>query len=120
MAKRGRQDLGRAIHLERLADDAHIRGIDRRGRIADAAFDVLKETGNKAVMWGDVGLLHKIAARAGIRSQGPKTERHILNSLSKQPGKLIPGYTTVLTACGFIGRAKRIVRTFRMPEVSNG
>jgi hypothetical protein len=61
-------------------------------------------------MWGDSGLLHKIANRAGIRmrARGWRTETAVLNALSKQPGELIPG-----TAAGLRGRR---VRIFSLPR----
>lgn len=79
-------------------------------RICDAAVEVLRETDNPAVMWGDSGLLHAIANRAGARCQAKAwhTELAILNALSRTPGKLVPGLTG--------GRHGRPVRIFRLPE----
>ena len=74
-----------------------------RYRICDAAVDVLKETDNPAVMWGDSGLLHLIAERAGLPHQSWLTEGRVLNALSKTPGELIAG-----TTLGFRGRRVRI------------
>lgn len=75
-------------------------------RICDHALDVLKETGSCAVMWGDVRLLHTIAERAGLPSEGPQTPRRILAALSRTPGVLVPGTATV---------GGRRVRAFRLP-----
>lgn len=43
-------------------------------RVCDAAIEILKETDNPAVMWGDTGLLYKIAERSGIMLNHP--EKH--------------------------------------------
>lgn len=80
-------------------------------RVCDAAFAVLNETDNHAVMWGDEGLLHMIADRAGLdnRDDRPwKRSVRVLNALSRQPGSLIPLRTR-------IGNG-RLVRIFRLPE----
>lgn len=79
-------------------------------RTCDAAVAVLRETSNPAVMWGDEGLLHLIAKRAGLRTCGRawKTSDAVLNNLSRQPGKLVPFLTTD-------GRG-RAVRIFYLPE----
>lgn len=66
-----------------------------RMRVCDAAFAVLTETDNPAVMWGDTGLLHQIAKRAGLPSKDRawKTETAVLAALSRQPGRLVAGHT---------------------------
>jgi len=81
-------------------------------KTCEAAVLVLRETDNPAVMWGDEGLLHMIADRAGIRmrSQGPHTSRAVLNNLTRHPGELVPGYTSA----GGAGRSR--VRIFFLPE----
>jgi len=80
----------------------------KRKRVCDAAVEVLRETKNEAVMWGDSGLLHLIAERAGIAHRAWETEDQIIAALSKTPGLLIPGHT-------LNGRNRR-VRIFRLPE----
>jgi hypothetical protein len=67
----------------------------KRIRVCDAAVAVLTETNNPAVMWGDTGLLHMIAKRAGLPSKGRAwmTEDAVLRALSRQPGSLIAGLT---------------------------
>lgn len=82
-------------------------------RTCDAAVLVLRETDNPAVMWGDEGLLHLIAQRAGLRVTGRawKTSAAVLDNLSRCPGKLIPGYVA-----GHTGGRERAVRIFRLPE----
>jgi len=77
-------------------------------RCCDAAKEVLLETDNPAVMWGDVALLHMIAERMGWDSQGAKTERRVLAALSRCPGPFTPGKTT-------LGNG-RTVRIFRLRE----
>lgn len=67
-------------------------------RVCDVAEEVLKETGNPAVMWGDSGLLDTIAERAGLKKhtgRGAIVRRHngVLNALSAQPGNLVKGTT---------------------------
>lgn len=64
-------------------------------RVCDAAVAVLTETGNPAVMWGDTGLLHLIAERAGLPSKDRawKTENAVLAALSRRPGDLVKGLT---------------------------
>ena len=79
-------------------------------RACDAAVEILRETDNPAVMWGDTGLLHLIAKRAGMASQNRawKTEQRVLQALTRQPGLLIPAIT--------FGHRKRRVRIFHLPE----
>lgn len=77
-------------------------------RVCDAAVEVLIETNNPAVMWGDTRLLHQIAARAKLKTAGRAsgTERAVLDALSKQPGILFKHHTTLPNG--------RTVRVFRM------
>jgi hypothetical protein len=77
------------------------------GKVADAAVEVLRETGNPAVMWGDNGLVDLIATRAGIVRDGPGTMARVLGALSRRPGRLIAGKTR-------LGNG-RLVRIFRLP-----
>lgn len=62
-------------------------------------------------MYGDSGLLHLIAERAGMISRGKawKTEEAVLQALTRQPGELIP-----CTTLGPTGN--RRVRIFYLPE----
>lgn len=84
-------------------------------RACDAAVLVLRETGNPAVMWGDSGLLHAVADRAGLKSCGRawKTEAAVLDALSKQPGDLVPALTDIYDG-------GRRVRIFFLPERAPG
>lgn len=77
-------------------------------RVCDAAVEVLRETGNPAVMATDSGLLHAIAERAGRPHKGFRTEKLVLDALSRQPGELVPGYTRAY-------RNQR-ARIFRLPD----
>lgn len=83
----------------------------KRKRICDATVEILRETNNPGVMWGDSGLLDMIAARAGVTiGPGYRLFHHdrILNALSRQPGILLKKYT-------LLGNNRR-VRAFRLPE----
>ncbi len=79
-------------------------------RTCDAAVEVLRETDNPAVMWGDEGLLHAIADRAGLKAcnRAWQTSAAVLNNLARQPGDLVSRLT--LAANG------RRVRIFYLPE----
>ena len=79
----------------------------------EVAVLLLRETGNPAVMWGDTRLLHEIARRAGLRcaAQSWTTENRVLNTLSRRPGILVPGLTSVR-----MRGADRSVRIFYLPE----
>lgn len=78
-------------------------------KVWEAAAEVMTETGNPAVMWGDVGLLCKIAERAGMAKKDRiwQTEAAVLGALSRNPGTLQPGYTR--------SSGNRRVRIFRLP-----
>lgn len=78
-------------------------------KTATAAVLVLRETKNPAVMWGDEGLCHMIADRAGIRMRGKAiwTSDAVLRNLARSPGELIPGLTNSVG---------RWVRIFWLPE----
>lgn len=83
----------------------------RRKRVCDAAVEVLHETDNPAVMWGDEGLCHLIAERMGWEHNGPITSDRVLNALAKTPGPLVKG----LTRCH-----SRNVRIFAIPSSPKG
>lgn len=71
---------------------------------------MLRETDNPAVMWGDEGLLHRIAERAGLRCQGRawETSAAVLQNLARRPGVLIPRLTIAMNG--------HRVRIFYLPE----
>lgn len=76
-------------------------------KVWEAAIQILAETKNDAVMWGDTVLLHLIAERANMKSknQAWKTEQAVLNALTRNPGPLIPWFTRLMNG--------RMVRIFR-------
>ena len=74
----------------------------------EAAFDVLLETDNPAVMWGDGGLLHMIAKRMGWPAMAWETEDRVMAALNRSPGRLVKGKTQLPNG--------RIVSIFRLPE----
>ena len=78
-------------------------------KACDAAVEVLRETGNPAVGYGDVGLLHMIAQRAGMRcrSRAWRTEKNVLNALDRTPGILVKRYFRTRYKTG---------RVFYLPE----
>lgn len=78
--------------------------------IWEAAVEILRETKNDAVMWGDTSLLHMISDRAGCGHDGWKTEIRVLNALSQSPGPFVERKTR-------IGNG-RLVRVFRLPEAT--
>lgn len=82
-------------------------------RTCDAAVAVLRETKNGAVMWGDEGLLHLIAEKAGLKAKGRawKTSDAVLANLSRCHDGLVAGHTTARPRGH--GRA---VRIFWLPE----
>jgi hypothetical protein len=77
-------------------------------RACDAAIEVLRETDNPAVMWGDEGLLHLIAERLGWPHNGPRTSDRVMAALNRTPGDLVKRQTQT-------GRG-RWVSVFRLPE----
>jgi len=79
-----------------------------RMRVCDATYEVLLETDNPAVMWGDDGLLHLIADRLGWEHECFRTSDRVLAALRKTPGRLVKGKTAT---CG-----GRVVSIFRLPE----
>jgi hypothetical protein len=58
-------------------------------RYCDAAVEVLRETGNPCVGYGDHGLCHEISERAGRGHASVRTHWRVLNALTKTPGALI-------------------------------
>lgn len=83
-------------------------------KMHEAAVLVLKDTKNDAVMAGDGTLLHQIAIKAGRMKEGEPywlVEKRVLDALSHDPGKLLPGKT--IEAHG------RKVRIFRMPVLGD-
>lgn len=79
-------------------------------RVCDAAVEVLRETDNPAVMFGDEGLLHLIAERLGWEHHAWKTSDRVLRALSKTPGPMRKCYTR-------LGGGRRVL-IFKLPEGS--
>ena len=65
-------------------------------RACDAAMQVLLESDNPAVMYGDDWLCHQIAARLGWEHEGPATTRRVLRALSKTPGRLTKNHVRLM------------------------
>lgn len=75
-----------------------------------AAIEVLRETDNPAVMWGDEGLLHLIAERLGWPHKAWHTSDRVMAALNRTPGKLQKGMTR-------LGPNNRYVSIFYLPEI---
>lgn len=82
-------------------------------RVCDAAIEVLKDTHNTSVMYGDEYLCHQIAARLGWTPDGPETSRRVLRALSKTPGRLIKGLCQMPSDCCARGQS---VLHFQLPQ----
>ncbi len=79
----------------------------------EAAVAVLRRTKNPAVMRGDAQLLHDIAEEMGWPHDAWKSEKRVLDALTRDPGILIPKMTMSHTGPG---SRERAVRIFRMPK----
>jgi hypothetical protein len=82
-------------------------------RACDAAIQVLIESNNPAVMYGDEWLCHQIAARLGWDHEGPRTSRRLLQALSRTPGRLVKGYCRMPSDCCARGQS---VLHFELPK----
>lgn len=58
-------------------------------RACDAALQILMESDNPSVMYGNEWLGHQITGRLGWDHAGPETSRRVLRALSKTPGRLV-------------------------------
>jgi hypothetical protein len=76
-------------------------------RVCDAAVEVLRETDNPAVMFGDEGLLHLIAERLGWPHECTKTSDRVMAALARTPGELVKRKTKIYG---------RWVNIFRLPD----
>lgn len=74
----------------------------------EAAVEVLINTDNPAVMWGDEGLLHLIAERLGWEHRAWETSNRVMRALNRSPGKLRKAKTQLPNG--------RIVSIFYLPE----
>lgn len=80
---------------------------------AMVAADLLKETGNPAIGWGDSGLLHMVADKLGLPSEGYATEKKILDRIERSyQGVLIKRWKSYGGGKG-VGR----LREYALPEV---
>ena len=62
---------------------------------AEAAAAILRETGNTGIGWGDSRLLHAVAERIGLPSNGPSTEKLVLGKIDRtHRGVLVKGFTS--------------------------
>lgn len=82
-------------------------------RVCDVALQVLIETDNPSVMYGDEWLCHQIAGRLGWTHSGPETSRRVLRALSKTPGRLVKGHVRMPGDCCARGQS---VLHFELPE----
>lgn len=82
-------------------------------RACDAAIQVLIETDNPSVMYGDEWLCHQIADRLGWEHAGPTTSRRVLRALSKTPGRLRKGLIRMPSDCCARGQS---ALHFELPE----
>lgn len=77
---------------------------------AEAAAQILRETGNQAIGWGDAWLLHEVARRIGVVSEGPKPEKAILDRIERTyKGALLKRYAT------YPSRGLSRVRQYALP-----
>ena len=58
-------------------------------KVWEATVEVLRDTDNDGIMWGDSGLLHMVAEKLGWKHEAWKTENRVLAALRKNPGILI-------------------------------
>lgn len=82
-------------------------------RVCDVAVEVLMETDNPSVMYGDDWLCHEIARRMGWDHEGYKTTRRVLAALARTPGVLVP--SEVRSLSGSCARGQW-VRCFELPQ----
>lgn len=82
-------------------------------RACDAVIEVLQETENTSLMYGDEYLCHAVAERLGWKHEGPYTSRRLLKVLSKTPGRLIKNYCKMPSDCCARGQS---VLCFDLPE----
>jgi hypothetical protein len=86
-----------------------------RKPIHQIAVEVLRETDNPAVMYGDSWLLDEIFYRANGRDRPPHPLdrwKRVLDALQKSPGELVPGHTRLGSG--------RLVRRFDLPQPPRG
>ncbi len=82
-------------------------------RVCDAALEVLLETKNPSVMYGDEWLCHRIADKMQWEHEGPYTSRRVLSALAKTPGRLVKGLIKMPSDCCARGQT---ALHFQLPE----
>lgn len=89
----------------------------KRKTIAEHAADVLRETGNPAVMYGDCGLLDQIVERANITKVGRYMDGHPINGWKKVLAGLERSdlFEKSLVSCG----SSRVMRCFTLKETGD-
>lgn len=87
--------------------------VKRPMRACDATIQVLIETDNPSVMYGDEWLCHQIAERLGWEHAGPTTSRRVLRALAKTPGRLVKVLVRMPGDCCARGQS---VLHFELPE----
>jgi hypothetical protein len=66
--------------------------VRRRECVAEITARHLRATKNPAVMWGDVHLLHEVARLAGLKEDGPPTQKRVLDAIDRSHrGVLVKG-----------------------------
>lgn len=85
--------------------------MDSKHTAASVAANLLRETGNPAIGWGDAGLLHDVAEQLGMKHEGHKTEGLVLNRIDRShDGVLLKKYV------GYPERGLAVTRRFWLPE----
>jgi hypothetical protein len=75
---------------------------------AECAVEILRETGNPALMGGDTGLVHLIVERAGMEHRSIETQKMLLDAIDRSNrGHLIRG---------MVRQGKTRTRIFWLPE----
>lgn len=99
--------------MRRISWQEQYRKSGRLKLAAEVAADLLRETGNPGVGYGDAGLLHQIAERLGMPHEGRYTERKVLNRIEAS-------YTGVLEKrlISYPERGLARVRRYWLPEAA--
>jgi hypothetical protein len=75
---------------------------------AECAVEILRETGNPALMGGDTGLVHLIVERAGMEHRSSETQKMLLDAIDRSNrGHLVRG---------MVRQGKTRTRIFWLPE----
>lgn len=74
-------------------------GRQSRMRACDAALQILLETGEPTIMYGDEWLAHQVGKRLGWEPAGPHTTRRVLAALARTPGRLLKSLVRMPSDC---------------------